>query len=85
MRKTIAKFIEKPIWKEFQSIRGPYGYYRAKLENKEGSFECSFGKNLLENYSEAKKVCFLKCLAGAQGRFRCQQIEFLNNNEEVTY
>ncbi|CAH1755889.1 1403_t:CDS:2 [Entrophospora sp. SA101] len=55
---------------------------KAKLENKEGEFECSFGKNLLENYSEAKKVCFLKCLAGAQGRFRCQQIEFLNNNEE---
>ncbi|CAJ0746969.1 21002_t:CDS:2 [Entrophospora sp. SA101] len=39
---------------------------KAKLENKEGEFECSFGKNLLENYSEAKKVCFLKCLAGAQ-------------------
>ena len=67
MRKTIAKFIEKPIWKESQSIHGPYGYYRAKLENKEGKFECSFGKQLLENYSEAKKICFLKCSKEEQG------------------
>ncbi|CAG8499630.1 5978_t:CDS:1 [Ambispora gerdemannii] len=84
MRKTIAKFIEKPIWREFQSIHGPYGYYRAKLENKEGKFECSFGKKLLENYSGEKKICFLTCREGSFGRFRCQKIEFLNNDEEIT-
>jgi ATP-dependent DNA helicase PIF1 len=84
MWKTVARFIEKPIWKEFQSIRGPYGYYRAKLENKEGEFECSFGKKLLENYSAEKKICFLRCREGSRGRFRCQEIRFLNDNEEIT-
>jgi len=80
---TIAKFVEKPIWKEFQSIRGNYGYYRAKLENKDGVFSCSFGKEYLENYSEKSKTCFLKCKTGKQG-FNCRGIEFLDNNQEIT-
>jgi hypothetical protein len=51
--------------------------------NKEGEFGCSFGKKLLENYSLEKELCFLKCEKGSRG-FRCQEIEFLSNNEEIT-
>jgi hypothetical protein len=62
MLKTVARFIEKPTWKEFQSVHGVYGYYVAKLENKEGFFECSFARKYLENYSGKRKVCLLQCV-----------------------
>jgi len=84
MLKTVARFVERPIWKEFQSIRGSYGYYMAKLENKNGIFTCSFGKKYLENYSLEKKFCFLKCEKGSRS-FNCREIEFLNDNEEITF
>ena len=80
MLKTVARFIEKPIWKKF----GYYQFYWAKLVNKEGEFNCSFGKKMLENYSGESKVCLLKCEKGSRG-FNCREIEFLNDNEEITF
>jgi hypothetical protein len=53
------------------------------LENKEGKFGCSFGKKMLEDYVAEGKVCILKCEKTSRG-FRCQEIEFLNGNEEIT-
>ena len=79
MWKTVAKFVEKPVWRKF----GYYQFYWAKLENEEGEFGCSFGKKLLENYSAEKKVCFLKCQKSFRG-FRCQEIEFLDEEEKIT-
>jgi hypothetical protein len=58
-------------------------FYKATLENKEGKFFCSFGEKYLQDYSQEKKVCFLKCKKTSFG-FSCQEIEFLDNNEEVT-
>jgi hypothetical protein len=53
------------------------------MENKDGKFTCSFGEKHLHDYSREKKVCFLKCKKTNFG-FSCQEIEFLNNNDEIT-
>ena len=58
-------------------------FYKATLENKDGKFFCSFGEKYLRDYSVEKKVCFLKCKKTSFG-FSCQEIEFLDNNEEIT-
>jgi hypothetical protein len=58
-------------------------FYKATLENKDGRFVCSFGEKYLQGYSSEKKICFLKCKKTNFG-FSCQEIEFLDNNEEVT-
>ena len=79
MWKTVARFISEPVYHEIQFMK----FYKATLENKDGKFVCSFGEKYLQDYSQEKKVCFLKCKKTGFG-FSCQEIEFLNNNEEVT-
>ncbi len=79
MWKTVARFISEPIYHEVQFMK----FYKATLKNKDGSFICSFGEKYLSNYSHEKKVCFLKCKKTNFG-FSCQEIKFLDNNEEIT-
>ena len=79
MWKTVAKFISEPVYHEVQFMK----FYKATMENKDGKFTCSFGEKHLHDYSREKKVCFLKCKKTNFG-FSCQEIEFLNNNDEIT-
>ena len=79
MWKTVARFISEPVYHEVQFMK----FYKATLENKDGKFTCSFGEKYLQDYSQEKKVCFLKCKKTSFG-FSCQEIEFLDNNEEIT-
>ena len=79
MWKTVARFISEPVYHEVQFMK----FYKATLENKDGKFTCSFGEKYLWDYSQKKKVCFLKCKKTSFG-FSCQEIEFLDNNEEIT-
>ncbi|CAI2192707.1 4478_t:CDS:2 [Funneliformis geosporum] len=39
---------------------------------------------MLENYSGESTICLLKCEKGPRG-FSCREIEFLNDNEEITF
>jgi len=75
----VARFISEPVYHEVQFMK----FYKATLENKDGKFTCSFGEKYLQDYSQEKKVCFLKCKKTNFG-FSCQEIEFLDNNEEIT-
>jgi hypothetical protein len=79
MWKTVARFISEPVYQEVQFMK----FYKATLENKNGNFVCSFGEKYLRDYSPEKKVCFLKWRKTNFG-FSCQEIEFLDNNEEIT-
>jgi len=79
MWKTVARFISEPVYHEVQFMK----FYKATLENKDGRFVCSFGEKYLQDYSQEKKICFLKCKKTSFG-FSCQEIEFLDNNEEIT-
>ena len=79
MWKTIARFISEPVYHEVQFMK----FYKATLENKDGKFTCSFGEKYLQDYSQEKKICFLKCKKTSFG-FSCQEIEFLDSNEEIT-
>ena len=79
MWKTVARFISEPVYHEVQFMK----FYKATLENIDGKFTCSFGEKYLRDYSQKKKVCFLKCKKTSFG-FSCQEIEFLDNNEEIT-
>ena len=79
MWKTVARFISEPVYHEVQFMK----FYKATLENKDGNFTCSFGEKYLRDYSREKKVCFLKCKKTKFG-FSCQEIEFLDSNEEIT-
>ena len=79
MWKTVAKFISEPVYHEVQFMK----FYKVTLENKDGNFTCSFGEKYLRDYSREKKICFLKCKRTSFG-FSCQEIDFLDNNEEIT-
>ena len=79
MWKTVARFISEPVYHEVQFMK----FYKATLENKDGRFVCSFGEKYLQDYSREKRICFLKCKKTSFG-FSCQEIEFLDNNEEIT-
>ena len=79
MWKTVARFISEPVYHEVQFMK----FYKATLENKDGKFTCSFGEKYLQDYSQEKKICFLKCKKTSFG-FSCQEIEFLDNNEGIT-
>ena len=79
MWKTIAKIVNVPTYQQI----GRMEFYKASIENKEGIFDCSFGKKLFQDYSQEKEVCFLKCRKNQWG-FSCKKIEFLDNNEELT-
>ena len=79
MWKTVARFVSEPIYQEVQFMK----FYKATLENKDGNFVCSFGEKYLRDYSSEKKVCFLKCKKTGFG-FSCQELEFLDNDEEIT-
>jgi hypothetical protein len=39
-------------------------FYKVNLENKDGTFECSVGKKVFQDYSQEKKICLLKCKKG---------------------